>query len=68
MDLTVISEINRHRSSGAIISFRRNRLGVPKIKIKHGPFKFLTKRIETDNETFEQIKYICRAPDSGNKL
>lgn len=68
MDLTVINEISRHKDSGAIISFRRNRLGVPKIKIKHGPFHVLTKRIETDVETFEQVKYICSASAVDNKL
>ena len=67
MNLSVITEISRHKDSGAIITFRRNRLGLPKIKIKYGPFHVLTRRIDTDIETFEQVKNICSSSASRKK-
>lgn len=59
MDIDLIRKASYYKNNGANFYFRRNHFGSPKIKIKYGPFKLLTKRFETDIETFGKIKNIC---------
>lgn len=66
MDLELFNKIEDYRCNGASIYFKRSHIGVPKIKIKHGPFGFFTKRFETDLETFDKIKKLCNVNATKN--
>jgi len=59
MDINLIRKATYYKNTGAVFYFRRDHMGQPKIKIKYGPFKMLTKRFETDIETFGQVKSLC---------
>ena len=59
MDIDLIRKASYYQKIGANFYFRRDHMGNPKIKIKYGPFKLLTKRFETDVETFGKVKSLC---------
>ena len=59
MDIDLICKASYYQKTGANFYFRRDHMGNPKIKIKYGPYKLLTKRFETDVETFGKVKNLC---------
>ncbi len=56
MDLIVVESIVAYSGKGCKILFGHNALGGMKVKVKYGPFCLLTKRFQTDLETYNEIK------------
>ena len=56
MNAELADEIIRRAKSGAEILFGQGVYGEFKIKIRHGPFKLLSRRYQVDFETFQFVK------------
>ncbi|NNF78067.1 MAG: hypothetical protein HKN05_08565 [Rhizobiales bacterium] len=56
MDKNLVRRVTEHFVRGDKVLFGFDHFGAVRVKIKHGPFKLLTKHLQTDQETFNAIK------------
>jgi hypothetical protein len=61
IDRQAVETVKKHAEKGDTIFIGQNHVGRAKIKIRHGPLKLLTKRLDVDADTLDAIKSILRA-------
>ena len=60
VDHNAVEIVRKNVQKGDTIFIGQNHVGCAKIKIRHGPMRLLTKRLEVNADTLDEIKSMLR--------